>query len=234
MEQPIKHRPKSAPVITNAYVQNKREDESLCERLDNLRYQQCASLIKLKQTKGDVLRQRRSLLTQRAITPQSSLDHVMDEIHTYKKDKNRPGLARSQLPDSTELHVHGISSKWPPPSSCLPRIADISYLQREGKKKEEASDRRFTVIDDTKVKPIEHMIKHEREMTVMPAGQGKYQRDKEVLTYKQLTQIACLENISTREAERRRQQKKMEKQQLSRSMDSNLQERVHRFLQKLE
>ncbi|XP_075719961.1 uncharacterized protein LOC142760652 [Rhinoderma darwinii] len=241
MEKPMKHRPKSAPVITNAYVQNKREDECLCVRLDSLHYQHHASLIRLKHAVSDVVRQRRNLLTQRAITPQSSLDHVMDEIHTYKKDKNRPSLTKSQLPASTELYVeNSMNSKWPPSPSCLPSIARISYNQREGKKMEEASDRRSPVMDDAKVKPTEGRKqmriseKHERKRTVMSPGQMWSQRGQELLTYKELSQIACLENISMREVERQRQQKQMEKQQLNRSIDSALQEKVHRFLRKLE
>lgn len=235
MDQPIKHRPKSAPVITNAYVQNRREDECLCVTLDSLHYQQHASLIKLKQTMSDVTRQNRNLLTQRAITPQSSLDHVMDEIHTYRKDKNRPSSTRSRLPASTAIYVeHGMNSKWPSSPPCLPSIAHITYNQSERKTWEEASDRRFTFMDDAKVKSTKHAPKDERKMTAMSPGQRRSQRGMELLTYKELSQIACLENISIREAERQRKQIQTEKQQLNRSLDSDLQERVHRFLQKLE
>ncbi|KAM3929973.1 uncharacterized protein RB166_003685 [Leptodactylus fuscus] len=229
MEQPMKHRPKSAPVITNAYVQNKREDECLCVRLDSLHYQQHASLIRLKQAVGDVVRQRRNLLTQRAITPQSSLDHVMDEIHTYKRDRNRLIFAKSQLPPSTELYMEqGKNSKWPPSPSSLPSITPMPSKVRDGKKREEANQGRFSVVDGAKVKSTENVLKYERKMSPGP------RRDKELLTYKELSQIACLENISLREAERQRRQKQMEKLQLTRSIDSALQEKVHRFLQKLE
>ncbi|KAG8580067.1 hypothetical protein GDO81_007117 [Engystomops pustulosus] len=232
MEPPMKHRPKSAPVITDAYVQNKKEDECLCVRLDSLHYQQHASLIRLKQAVSDIVRQRRNLLTQRAITPQSSLDHVMDEIHTYKKDKRRHGLPMSQLPPSTELYMEsGLSSKWPPSPSFLPSTTYISSNQKESTKRE---DRRSSVTDEAKVKSTEHAQKHEKKVRVMSPGQKTSQRGKELLTYKELSQIACLENISMREAERQRQQKQMEKQRLSRSMDSALQERVHRFLRKLD
>ncbi|XP_073529056.1 uncharacterized protein [Phyllobates terribilis] len=331
MEKLMKHRPRSAPVITNAYVQNKKEDESLCARLDSLHYQQHASLIRLKQAVSDVVRQRKNLLTQRAITPQSSLDHVMDEIHTYKNVKHRPGHTKSHLPASTELYMeHGISSKWPLSPFYLPSVGQMPSHQREAKlgeeasdrlregasdrkregasdrlregasdrlregasdrkregasdrlregasdrlregasdrrregasdrlregasdrrregasdrrrevpsdrRREGASDRRFTTIDDTKGKSNEHALKHERKVTVASPERRRPQTSREVLTYKELSQIACLENISMREVERQREQKEIKKQQLNRSMDSALQERVHRFLRKLE
>ncbi|XP_044148289.1 uncharacterized protein LOC122936249 [Bufo gargarizans] len=235
MEKPMKHRPKSAPVITNAYVQNKREDECLCVQLDSLHYQHHASIIRLKQAMSDVVRHKRNLLTQRAITPQSSLDHIMDEIHTYKKDRSRPGLTKSNLPASTELYVeHDMSSKWPPSPSYLPSVAHNSFNQRESMKRDEAGDRRFPLMDDAKVKSTEHIQKHERKVTVMSPGQRRTQKGKDFLTYKELSQIACLENISTREAERQQQQKQMQKQQMKRSLDTALQEKVHRFLRKLE
>ncbi|XP_077149181.1 uncharacterized protein LOC143810189 [Ranitomeya variabilis] len=265
MEQPMKHRPKSAPVITNAYVQNKKEDECLCVRLDSLHYQQHASLIRLKQAVSDVVRQRKNLLTQRAITHQSSLDHVMDEIHTYKKDKHRPGHTQSHLPASTELYMeHGISSKWPPSPFCLPSVGQMPSHQREAKlseeasdriragasdrregasdrrregasdRREEASDRGFTTMDDAKAKSNEHVLKHERKVTVASSERRRPKTGRELLTYKELSQIACLENISMRAVERQREQKEIKRQQLNRSMDSALQERVHRFLRKLD
>ncbi|KAM4040402.1 uncharacterized protein ACNLHF_011737 [Anomaloglossus baeobatrachus] len=235
MEQAMKHRPKSAPVITNAYVQNKKEDECLSVRLDSLHYQQHASLIRLKQAVSDVVRQRKNLLTQRAITPQSSLDHVMDEIHTYKKDKHHPSHTKSHLPASTELFMeHGMSSKWPPSPFCLPSGAQITSSQREAKLREEASDKRLTTMDDAKVKSNEHVLKHERKVAVASPEKRRPPMDRERLTYKELSQIACLENISMRAVERQREQKELKKQQFNRSMDSALQERVHRFLRKLE
>ncbi|XP_069582931.1 uncharacterized protein [Ranitomeya imitator] len=271
MEQPMKHRPKSAPVITNAYVQNKKEDECLCVRLDSLHYQRHASLIRLNQAVSDVVRQRKNLLTQRAITHQSSLDHVMDEIHTYKKDKHRPGHTRSHLPASTELYMeHGISSKWPPSPFCLPSVGQMPSHQRKAKLSEEASDRiraeasdrrregasdrregasdrregasdrreeasdRFTRMDDAKAKSNEHVQKHERKVTVASSERRRPQTGRQLLTYKELSQIACLENISMRAVEKQREQKEIKRQQLNRSMDSALQERVHRFLRKLE
>ncbi|XP_072266462.1 uncharacterized protein [Pyxicephalus adspersus] len=239
MDQPPKHRPKSAPVITNAYVQNKKEDECLCEKLDSIHYQHYADLIKLKQAVGHIVRQRRVLLTQRAITPQSTLDHVLDEIHTYKKYKQGSGLSRSYLPASTELYVdNGTSSKWSPPPTApsLPIVykpGDVKMFPFAG--------RMLPVVENTEMKSTEMTVRHQQSLEKQsrrPRATTPLERrphsSMDLMTYKQLSEISRLEKISVREAERQRQQLQLEKQNMNKLHDNALQEKVHTFLKKLE
>ncbi|KAM9316399.1 uncharacterized protein PAF06_007411 [Gastrophryne carolinensis] len=222
MDQPSKHRAKSAPVITEAYVQNKREDECLCEKLDSIQYQHYANLIRLRESVSHIARQKKILLSQRAISRQSSLDHVLDEICTYKNDKHCSSPTKSHLPSSTEVYVsRGSNLKWPPPySQSLPSASHNIYAPVEGKPLSQISASRAQDKADQRPRAASSLQRSPH--STMP------------LTYKELSGIARLENVSMREAERRKQQIQLEKQNLSRLSDSTLRERVHNFLKKLE
>ncbi|KAM5165338.1 uncharacterized protein ACMZJ9_007803 [Mantella aurantiaca] len=241
MDQPPKHRPKSAPVITNAYVQNKREDECLCEKLDSIHFQHYAGLIKLKQAVGHIVRQKKILLTQRAITSQSTLDHVLDEIHTYKKDKQDSGRSKSHLPASTELYDDtGTSSKWPPSPFCqgLPNVYKHGEVKRVPLV---TTGRIFPIIENTKIRSVESTVglqqsfeKPARRPRATSPLERRAHSSMDLLTYKQLREFSRLERISVREAERQRLQVQLEKQTLNKLHDNALQEKVHNFLKKLE
>ncbi|XP_068136359.1 uncharacterized protein [Hyperolius riggenbachi] len=245
MDQSPKTRPKSAPVITNAYIQNKREDEDLCEKLDSLHYQHYAGLIKLRQAVGSIVKQKRILLTQRAITPQSRLDQVLDEIHTYKKDKHYSGVSRSRLPASTELHPDytSVSKRSPPPFSQGSFSASHAVYEHPGARliPVVTGIRIFPSTDNTKTRTVDATRKHdqtsdksERKPRASSALQRRPASSMEVLTYKELSGIARLENITEREAARQKRQMQMEKMSMSNSLDCALQEKVHNFLKKLE
>ncbi|XP_063775563.1 uncharacterized protein LOC134911131 [Pseudophryne corroboree] len=245
MAQPMKHRPRSAPIITNAYVQNKREDEGLSVKLDSIHYQHHADLIRLRQTVDPIVRLRKNLLTQRAITHQSSLEHVMDEIHAYKKDKHCSGLSKSHLPASTEVYVsNGESSKWLPTpfSQSFPSIPHNLYKHGESKTFSVITNgRRLPVMDNSKTKSTETALKHleasekpARKARAMSPVQRVPTRNMELLTYKELSKIACLENITMRELERQKLQVQMDKHQLCQTLHRALQERVHTFLKKID
>lgn len=234
-----KHRPKSAPVITNAYVQNKREDACLCEKLDSIHYQHYAGLIKLKQAVGHIVRQRKVLLTQRAITPQSTLDHVLDEIHTYKRDKQGSSLSKSFLPTSTELYAENSTRpKWPPTCQGLPNV----YKHREAKTFPFVTSGRIVpLMENTEITSVESTIRHPQGLEKSarrPRATSALERtphsSMDLLTYKQLSEISRIEKISVREAERQKQQMQLQKNNMNKQLDNALQEKVHNFLKKLE
>lgn len=234
-----KHRPRSAPVITNAYVQNKREDACLYEKLDSIHYQHYADLIKLKQAVGHIVRQRKVLLTQRAITPQSSVDHVLGEIHTYKKDKQGSSLSKSFLPTSTELYAdNSTHPKWPPFCQGLPNV----YKHREAKTFPFVTSGRIVpLMENTEMTLVESSVRHPQGLEKLarrPRATSALERrshsSMDLLTYKQLREVSCIEKISVREAERQKQQMQMEKKNMNIQLDNALQEKVHNFLKKLE
>ncbi|MEE6476961.1 hypothetical protein FKM82_011301 [Ascaphus truei] len=239
MDRQMKRRPKSAPVITDAYFQNKREEECLCMKLDGIHYQHHADLTRLRQATGHVVRQQQHLLSQRAVTPQSTLQHIMEEIQTFKKDKLCTVKTTACLPASTELVV---GTKWlPSPSSQSLKVS--SDLHENGGSKrfsQTAVQRDFSVADTIRMRPGETVWKSldtsESHTARKPRATSGLQRKStscmELLTYRELGGIARLDNIYTREAEKQRQQQLLERQRLHKSLDAALQQRVHHFLKK--
>ncbi|KAM4694424.1 uncharacterized protein O3C94_004914 [Discoglossus pictus] len=246
MDRPVKHRPKSAPVITEAYFQNKREEESLLEKLNGMHYQHNAGLMRLRHAMGLVVSQRQKILTQRAITPQSKLEHVMEEIQTLKQVKHCTGNPKSYLPASTaEIQGAGTYSKWPPAPTSL-RQASGSYdaFKSWGNKSLSSAtpEKEIPFLSEPKITPSESTLKSleksekpvTRKQRATSALERKPDSSMQSLTYRELGEIALLEKISVRETEKQKQKKLLEKQLLSKSFDTFLQQKIDNFLKKCE
>ncbi|XP_063296928.1 uncharacterized protein LOC134585439 [Pelobates fuscus] len=246
MDFPNKPRPKSAPVITNAYVQNRREEECLYVKLNGMHCQHHADMMRWRQAVDNVVRKRQNLLLQRAITPQSTLERVMDEIQTFKKYRSTPKSAKVNLPLSTEVSGDlGSYSKWVSSSSSqnLHSVPSYDDEARCGGPNASCStrSRTFPAMRGPQIKPHEIMSKipetSERKVEKKQRPLSTLQRKPdsiESLTYKELGGIARLENISMRETERQKQIKLLEREQISKTHDTALQQKVDTFLKKFE
>ncbi|KAM4771222.1 uncharacterized protein WCC33_003065 [Rhinophrynus dorsalis] len=234
MDRPTKPRPRTAPVVSDVYLQNKREEEWLGVKLDGLHLQHHAGLLRLNQEMGHVVQQRHNLLIQRAVTPQSTLEHVMDEIQTFKKDRRCFQKTKCNLPMSTELV--GIYS----PSSLGPHDRfKQGYSKMSSQTTMEGAFPSLDISDrnpsETSLKSLETWEKPTvRKPRATSALQRKSKSNMDLLTYKELGGIARLDNISIRETERQKQQGLLERKRLNKSTDIVLQQKIDNFLKKFE
>ncbi|KAM8953247.1 uncharacterized protein RCH25_044068 [Pelodytes ibericus] len=244
----IKQRPKSAHVITDAYAQNLKEEKCLFVKLDGLHYQHHAGLIRWRQVMSVEEQKRYDLLVQRAVTPHSTLDHVMDQIQTLKRHKRSTGNTRSSLPASTELDI-GLCpySKWPPSTPFMSRLSVTGpgdRVENGGGKPFNftRTDGAFPAIDKPQTKPHEFPFRtpeiSEKTAVAKSWEASQWQRKPkctmESLSYRELGGIALLENISMRETEKQKQQKVFERQNLNKTHETALQHKIHSFLKKFE
>ncbi|KAE8605231.1 hypothetical protein XENTR_v10015038 [Xenopus tropicalis] len=234
MGQPIKRRPRTAPAVSEVYILNKREEESLCAKLDVMHYKHHVGLTRLRQDTDQIARQGQSLLTQRAVTPQSTLEHIMNEIQTFKQNKHCKRRPLGTLPASTEISVEVIDmySKWPS-SSFVPQDMNGRRQSFSVATPERTSlNRKLSATDHKDLEYSQKSMvwkKRPNSSLLQRSASGT-----DLLTYKELGGIARLESISIREAEKREKQKLLARQRLSNSLDSALRQRIDHFFMKLE
>ncbi|OCT79039.1 hypothetical protein XELAEV_18030135mg [Xenopus laevis] len=235
MDQPIKRRNKTAPALSEVYIQNKREEESLCAKLDGMHYKHHAGLRRMRQDIDQIARQRHSLLTQRAVTPRSTLEHIMSEIQTFKQNKHCKQRTLGHLPASTEISVQAIDvySKWPPSSSGSPDMKNNGKRQSFSlSTPERTSMNRLPSATDNNVESSEKDIVWKKRPNSSLMQRAASRTD--LLTYKELGGIARLESISIREAEKREKQTLLAKQRHSKSLDIEMRQKIDNFFRKLE
>ncbi|OCT81308.1 uncharacterized protein LOC108716382 [Xenopus laevis] len=230
MDQPIKRRPKTAPALSEVYILNKREEESLCAKLDGIHYKHHAGLRRLSQDIDQIARQRHSLLNQRAVTPQSTLEHNMNDIKTFKQNKHGKQRTLGHLPASTEISVEVIDmySKWPPSSLKNNRKRQsfsLSTPERTSLNMNPSTDHRNLEYSE------KNIVWKTRPNS---SGLQRSTSGTDLLTYKELGGIARLDSISIREAEKREKQKLLVRQRHSKSLDIEIRQRIDQFFMKLE
>ncbi|XP_029452884.1 uncharacterized protein LOC115088836 [Rhinatrema bivittatum] len=245
-----KRRSMSPLMTVDAYIQNKREDEDLCVRLDSMHHRHWVTLNTLRQKTNHMEKQHQHLLLQRAISQRSTLGQVMNEIRSLKSAKLSSDNKRDLLPD-IELSIKSDSALpkpnhlqmflWQPSVSFAPhgktQAKDIRSLvhrplmQRASSAMELSRFRSDLASVKTPERTMDFVVEQPKAMLSL---QRRSASTVEVMTYRQLGGIAKIENIYIKETEMQKKNKLLEKEQIKQKLNASLQEKIKNFLKNCE